>query len=76
MSSMFRDATRRPETASPVETVRAALDDRQAAPLDQCGHALARDLQRNDAIGVAVNDQRRHSDPRQVGAKVRAPGPH
>src|SRR5688500_8245299 len=53
--------------------VRCPPDDLEPAPLDHGGGAPPRDLQRNDAVGVAVHDEHRHRDLVQILSEVRGP---
>lgn len=56
-----------------VEAVRGALDLRQRTVLDHLVRALTADLERDDAVGVAVDDERGNVYLAQILAEVGAP---
>ena len=53
--------------------MRPAFDKRQRTVADGIHRTLTADFERNDAIGIAVNDQRRDIELRQIVAEVGAP---
>src|SRR5882724_10459244 len=55
-----------------VQAVRSTFDEHELAPLDRFVRALSARFERDDRVGVAVDDQRRDGDLLQVGAEIRA----
>src|SRR6266496_108008 len=58
----------------PGDGVRAALDDDELDILDQAGQSLAGLVDRQDLVGVALDDEDRYVDLGQVVAEVGGPG--
>ena len=57
----------------PGDGVRAALHDDELHIRDEAGQSLAGLVERQDPVGVTLNDQYRGVDLRQVGTKVSLP---
>ncbi len=55
---------------SSVDAVRPALDQHQRAVSYRLVRALAADLERDDRVGISVDDERRHLNLGQVIAEV------
>ena len=58
----------------PRQAVRPALDHREAATLDGLRRTLSASRERNNPVGVAVDDQCGHVDAREIPSEVGQPG--
>src|SRR5450631_270238 len=60
----------------PNDAVRSILNRDQTGSFDQFGGPKSRRGNRHNAVGVAVNNQRRHVDALEIFAEILMPGWH